>query len=308
MALQECVEESIRSQSSSQQFRLKDDSSSAPIVASYPDQIHTDPISTSWKAGGGADKLPDRPEDSSYSHQKQAPGPAMRRVFNPYASDQSGSFKSVGSSSSQLPGTHNIQNRSKGGKKIPDLEKASELEASGEIGASHESAKNNNWAHQSKLGNGGSQGTDDSYQDDDFESQSLSKSKDHQRLQEQIEQQEREKQNLQQRVLMNRQAAKLRQAAPSKKDAATPIKEEAIEEEMSDHESDPRRKKNKKDGIGLPLEDAGLQNGVRASAEKGNSGRQGQFNRRGSTDRGSAQFERDSRQDDLQDELQMIEE
>ena len=193
MALQECVEESIRSQSSSQQFRPKDDSSSAPIVASYPDQIHTDPISTSWKAGGGVDRMADKLEDSSHSHHKHAQGPAMRRVFNPYASDQSGSFKSVGSSSSQAPGAHANQNRAKGGKKSTDLEKAGEHEASEDIGASHESAKNNNWAHQSRLGNGGSHGTDDSYQDDDFESQSLSRSKDHQKLQEQIEQQEREK-------------------------------------------------------------------------------------------------------------------
>lgn len=83
----------------------------------------------------------------------------------------------------------------------------------------------------------------------------------------------------------------MRHQVPSK-DAATPIKEEAIEEEMSDHESDPRKKKN---GLGLPLDHAGLQNWAsRGSLEKGNSGRQGQH--KASSEHASQRtLERDSR-------------
>ena len=57
---------------------------------------------------------------------------------------------------------------------------------------------------------------------------------------------DREMQNLQRQVQINRQAAsKIRQAGTSKKDAtaATPIKEEDDEDEVSDHGVDPRPKK-----------------------------------------------------------------
>ena len=104
--LQESVEESIRSQTSSQQFqlgaRVKDDSSSAPIVASYPDQIHADP----WnRIDVKADKLEDSAQSqhvhSKHTDQSSKGGPSMRRVLNPYgSSDHSGSMKSMGSSSS----------------------------------------------------------------------------------------------------------------------------------------------------------------------------------------------------------------
>ena len=98
----------------------------------------------------------------------------------------------------------------------------------------------------------------------------------------------------------------MRHQVPNK-DAATPIKEEAIEEEMSDHDSDPRNK-NKKNALGLPLDQPGFQNyQSKNSLDKMSSDRKKQA-KHGSENASQRTFERDSRQDDIQDELRMIEE